>query len=255
MTSGSDEQQRKSFETRLSLIERLMAKNGRYALPARLGTEGSQVTDWDQAAMVGFYWSEGTATNAPVPLDGVAASGWAGFTTYHPGTDGQFRLLQEVRETRAAQSNRVWRRYSEGSTWTPWRTQGPFEGTTTRRNATVPAYLDQWFDTTDGKVYLGSKTGTWRQMEGTISAPLRAWDSVTGGNAGRTDSLTLPTVLEANEDVLMWLRTGGSGFTFMSQSTVTRNPTDTGVSVRLMQLMSSTTQAFTIGWRIEPVAV
>ena len=70
--------------------------------------------------------------------------------------------------------------------------------------------------------------------------------------AGRTASFNIPYILTANESVLVSQETGGSGFTNTAMIGIARNPTNTTITVRLTQLMSLTTQAFTVLWRIVP---
>lgn len=121
-----------------------------------------------------------------------------------------------------------------------------------------PSYWQMYFETDTQKMMVGSKTGTWRQFAGTASMPARAWDTTQSNGviiAGRTDNFTLPTVLENSEDVIVWSRSVGSGFGIVSLNGTARNPTNTVLSVRLMQLASLTTQAYGIGWQISPAAV
>lgn len=218
-------------------------------IPPQMTGSGKQVSNWDDAMDAGFYWSVGATNSPPVSPDGW----WMG--AVHRNSINN-RVMQTLHEAKGSTFVNGYCRYWNGSSWGEWQMQGagPFRGTTAERNLVIPGYLDEWYDETDQKVYLGSKSGTWRQKEGTITAPSRAWDTTDSSLAGRTDSLTLPTIIEPNEDILIWARSVGSGFGIVSQSAVTRNPNNTIVSVRLMQIMSLTTQPFSLGWRIEPVA-
>lgn len=240
-------------DQRIELLERRLARG---FLPERLQPNGAEVTDWNEATAVGFYWCENTALNAP------RADRFVGEVFVVGGGALAGRIVQEVRiPTNSIQGAATWRRVYDG-TWRPWYiVQSTMRGTAAERAVTVPRYWDFWQDTDGSQVmYVGGKSGAWRQYAGSVVAPSRAWDTVQGAAgaallAGRTDSLTLPTVIEANEDILIWLRTTGSGFGVMGQSAVTRNPTNTIVAVRLMQLMSHSTQAYSLGWQIAPVAV
>ncbi|QBI98123.1 minor tail protein [Microbacterium phage Fireman] len=242
-----------SILRRLTLVERRVSKTPG-GLPARLGPEGQEVTDWNLALAPGFYWSVAGATNAPPST--TVLSGVVGVSM----SSGTAVVFQDVRAGADPYQATSYRRYrSSTGTWTPWRLNGRGRGPSTLRTAIQPQYLDEWYDTTTLANYLGSKSNTWRQSEGTVNASARAWDTTqTSGSvnlAGRTDSLTLPTVLEANEDVLVWARTVGSGFGFVSLNGTVRNPTNTVITVRFMQIMSLVTQGYTLGWKIVPAAV
>ena len=247
----------RNLRNRVTSLERRIAR-GTFQLPGRLGATGAEVTDWNDAVNVGFYWSENTAAHAPF------ADRFIG-QVFVMGGDGPLagRLVQEVRiPTTGTQGQLTWRRFYSGGVWSAWGAlDSKMTGTAAQRLqiAPSPRYWDFWYDTDTQKMMVGSKSGTWRQYAGSIVAPTRAWDTTQSSGAvnlaGRTDSFTLPTVIEASEDIKVFTRSVGNGFGVISVSVVTRNPTNTVVSLRLMQLMSVAQQSYALGWEIVPSAV
>lgn len=237
--------------------ERLDLLEGRIGLlPDRLSTSGAELTDWNEAISPGFYWSVGAA-NSPIPDDAGSGSWWSGLVYVHPGDEVGPRIFQEAREARGAQSGRVFRRYYNGTSWQAWElADGIRRGTGARRLATTPRYWDFWQDT-DGSqlLYVGSKSGTWRQFSGNATSPAAAW-STSQGTApaavvvGRSDTLTIDTVLEANETLRLVPTSIGNGFGNAATASVTKNLTNTSVVVRMTQIGSATTQQFTFSWEI-----
>lgn len=130
----------------------------------------------------------------------------------------------------------------------------PTEGLSTARPAN-PHYWQFYFETDTQTMMVGSRSGTWRQYAGSATNSARSWDTTQTNIAGRTDTFTLPTVLENTEDVIVWSRSVGSGFGIVSLNGTARNPTNTVVTVRFMQLMSLTIQGLVIGWQISPSAI
>lgn len=143
---------------------------------------------------------------------------------------------------------------------TDWIEQIPpmLAGTAAQRAATTSRYWQFWRDT-DGTelLYVGNRSGGWRQFCGTHSWPAAAWattQSVTGLSlAGRTINATLPTVLEPDERIFAQLIAGGSGFTFIGPNSITPNANDTTFNFRYMQIMSTDTQAGSIYWQIAKI--
>jgi hypothetical protein len=135
--------------------------------------------------------------------------------------------------------------------------RGVRSGPTALRTEITPKYWDFWLDTDDGHMYVGSKSGTWRQYSGSTAAAAAAWDTINGTGtaalAGRTVNITIPTVLETTETLLFQAGSVGSGFGFLSGVSVTRNPTNTTLTVRFMQIMSTATQSFSVNWEIIPL--
>lgn len=131
-------------------------------------------------------------------------------------------------------------------------------GTAAQRAATTSRYWQFWRDT-DGTelIYVGDRSGGWRQFCGTHTWPAAAWattQAVTGLSlAGRTINATLPTVLEPDERIFAQLIAGGSGFTFIGPNSVTPNENNTAFNFRYMQIMSTDTQAGSIYWQIAKI--
>lgn len=246
-----------AHERRITLLERRLARTPS-GLPERLGPAGAEVTDWNDAILPGFYWGLTTATNGP--LTGLEFIGTVSIKP-SPSTGIQ-RVVQDLTypTTDPARNVMTFRRVLNiaTGTWTAWRlVEGKGYGPTSERTQITPNYLDEWYDSTDGFVYIGSKTGTWRRKSGTGSSAATAWDSTGSSgtviNAARTFSATIPTVLETSETLTLTLISGGSGFTFLSMNTLTRNPTNTSITCRYGQLFSTTTQACTFVWTVTPI--
>lgn len=105
----------RSLRNRVTSLERRISR-GTYQLPDRLSPTGAEVTDWNDATSVGFYWSENTAANAPF------ADRFLG-QVFVMGGDGPIagRLVQELQiPTTGVQGRMVWRRYFSGGAWTAW---------------------------------------------------------------------------------------------------------------------------------------
>lgn len=145
----------------------------------------------------------------------------------------------------------VWRRLGTSGT-----TPHIQRGTALDRAATTSTYWDMWQDTDGAQLlYVGNKSGGWRQFSGNVISPTAAWATTQGTApaaiiAGRTDTLTLDTVLEPNENLIVTATSVGSGFGTVSLNGVVKNPTNTQITVRLMQLGSTTTQQFSMAWHI-----
>lgn len=242
--------------TRIGEVRSLAQKAAGLASAGRISPEGQMVTDWNLATTAGFYWSI-SAANAPVPDDAGSGIWWSGVVTYHPGNSAGVRIFQEVREGRQATSTRTFRRYFNGTSWSAWESvDGIRRGTGARRAASPSKYWDFWQDT-DGtqSLYVGNKSGGWRKFSGSGTSPDAAWSTTQGTApaaiiAGRTATVTLDTVLEANEHLILTGTSIGSGFGIVTLNGVVKNPTNTVATIRFMQLGSTTTQQFSFAWQI-----
>ncbi|QHB37029.1 hypothetical protein QDA00_gp74 [Microbacterium phage Matzah] len=238
--------------SRLLRVERRLSVRG--GLPARLGPNGAQVTDWNLATEAGFYWSEAAALNNPV---GNVATG---VVTVKPNGANP-RVLQEVYFPTATDSarGRSWRRVLDISTgvWSAWTRVGnaPWNGTAAQRAATPSQYWEFWQDTDgDQGLYVGNKTGGWRRFSGVDGAAAGAWamNSTSGAvtTVGRTVTFTIPTVLETTETLLVADTNTGTGYGISAVTAVVRNPTNTALTMRHMQLGSTVQQSLSIAWQI-----
>lgn len=129
-------------------------------------------------------------------------------------------------------------------------------GTTTQMNAATSQYWDFWYNTTDDKVYVGNKSGGWRRYSGTVLSAETGWATTSGSTlAGRTAVFTLPTVLESNETILVQIdpSVSTSGYNFLGATGLIRDPTNTKINVRFMQIMSLKTQPMPVLWQIVPI--
>jgi len=124
-------------------------------------------------------------------------------------------------------------------------------GTAAERAATTSTYWQFWQDTDNGgHLYIGDKAGGWRLYSGQETVAAGSWQTASSPFWGRTVSITLDTVLEDNEVIMMTTTSVSSGFGSISPTTLTRNLTETVVSVRHTQMASGTTNPFTAVWHI-----
>lgn len=217
-----------SVEERLADLE---SRRNSTILPGRLMQDGQEVDDWDEATRVGYYWS---------------ADGYVGQVLRSPSG-----IVQQRQKVAPAQSRMETRSFD--SSWSPWRREdGLFRGTALERAATPPAYWDMWQDT-DGsqRLYVGSKTGTWRRFSGEVAFAAKAWDMSANPLWGRTDITSLPTVLETNETLVVTATTGGTSYSALVVASIVVNPTDTEVTTRLTQFVFSSTQPYAYAWAIQ----
>lgn len=129
-------------------------------------------------------------------------------------------------------------------------------GTAAQRAATTSKYWQFWLDT-DGsqKLYVGNKSGGWRQYCGETTVPAGGWSSTSSGLiAARTPNVTVPTVLLTTETLLASATSVGTGFGAISLTALTRNASNTTASFRQMQFLNTTaTNAFTFAWCVSPM--
>lgn len=127
-------------------------------------------------------------------------------------------------------------------------------GTAAQRAATTSKYWQFWLDT-DGsqKLYVGNKTGGWRQYSGKATVAAGGWTSTNSNMAGRAVNFTLPTVILPTEEIQISAVDVGNGFGLATLVTTTRNTGNTVISVRQMQLLSYATNPLTITWNVVPV--
>lgn len=134
------------------------------------------------------------------------------------------------------------------------REVGPlnFSGTAAERTLQEARFGDLWYDTDgDQLVWKGASDGAWRRLSGRASVSAGAWATTAGGNAGRTVSWTLPTVIEDTETIAISPRAVGSGFGDFSLNGVGASSGGvTVISTRHTQLMSTATNGGSISWWI-----
>lgn len=131
-----------------------------------------------------------------------------------------------------------------------------YSGTAAEREALTPAPPGALWQTTDNNegLYSASPTGTWRLHEGIATAAGGSW--AIGGSSGpltmyaRTVVITIPTILSANETVMVSHMENSSGYTFVSLASVVRNTTNTAITLRHMIFGSVNQLALTVSWRI-----
>lgn len=190
------------------------------------------------------------ARNYPAARAGyLESSGNRGSST----AGGGYQRYVDYQEPR-----RVWVRTKVSGTWGDWVLESDASGPSSLRTGSnfKSTYWRMWFDTDTNKMMVGDKSGGWRLFTGSATAATKAWDTtqaVTGmAMAGRTEGLTIPTVLEAHEELILTARSIGSGYGFVSLTGITRNPTNTIATVRFMQIMSTAQQSLVVTWQIAP---
>lgn len=103
----------RSLKNRVTSLERRLAR-GSYQLPPRLQQTGEQVTDWNDAVQVGFYWSTATAANRPpvaLPLVGQV---------FYNADAGIIEQVLTTPSTNEPLRNVTWRRVYSGGSWSAW---------------------------------------------------------------------------------------------------------------------------------------
>lgn len=108
-----DEALLRAYQRRITLLERRLSRGGGGALPDRLAPSGQQVTDWNNATEVGFYYGTGAA-NAPSP-----STWFTGIVEY----DGLHnRIIQTLHNATATATNQreEQRRVFASGVWSVW---------------------------------------------------------------------------------------------------------------------------------------
>lgn len=115
--------QGRETDMRLTLLERRLASAG---IPERLGPNGQEVLDWNDATAAGFYWGYGAANHPASPTDypGTNHTWWVGQVQVFPHETGA-RIKQMVTRPNYPEG---WEfaRYSTdgGATWGAWKNIG-----------------------------------------------------------------------------------------------------------------------------------
>ena len=174
----NDKEQRENFETRIRYLERVISRNGRYALPDRLNPSGARTTDWNTAIWDGFYWCDSSAANRP------AGQSWlVGFVLRNEMPNWR-RVVQTVWQPLAGGSfpyQRTWRRVGTVSdadptsvTWGSWNNDLAFPnwpdvGTLQMSNDGVPGTWSSGWGHHYGSNWGGvnyTRRGGWANING-----------------------------------------------------------------------------------------
>lgn len=155
--------------------------------------------------------------------------------------------LARLNGTLYVRSNGAWVRLTDLV-----RQAGPstYRGTTSERNSKSAMFGDIWYDTTDSKVYKGRTNGSWTQLSGRIDFPEASWDHQVTSIYARSATQYVPTILESNETLEVTSAKVGTGFAFVSTSTVAPEETQTLLVCRFAQLLNASLQPFSVNWRI-----
>lgn len=251
-------------DQRIELLERRLARG--FALPERIAGDAKLLSTEDLDAVLESGWSVQVANADATLARHYPAEGRAGFLEViysSQGFGGDF-VMQRYTDFQFSQPGRgngaIWVRSRYNGTWYPWKriSTGPGAGPSSQKPAD-PAYWEMYFETDTNNMMVGSKSGTWRRFSGKAvhGDSSTAWANTSGTTmAGRTNVFTLPTVLESTETLLVQIdpSVSTSGYNFVGVTGLVRNPTNTEVNVRFMQLMSLTTQPMPILWQIVPAA-
>ncbi|WP_024357815.1 hypothetical protein [Leucobacter chironomi] len=128
-----------------------------------------------------------------------------------------------------------------------------FAGPPAKRQALYPAPPgSRWKDTTGSRaLWSPAPDGTWRRHQGTHTAPAAAWsDNFQGGIHLRTITAVIPTVLAADETMMVTLANDAGTFAMVSLDRVERGPASTTLTLRYMQVMNSSPSGCRIAWQI-----
>lgn len=110
------------FERIMQRLEALETRLGRI-LPGRLGPQGVEITDWDDATAVGFYWGRPSIPNSPE----MSTSSFSG-VVYYDGNPTPTRLMQEawvITDPVSGRGSLTWRRVHVNGAWTAWALDDP----------------------------------------------------------------------------------------------------------------------------------
>lgn len=127
-----------------------------------------------------------------------------------------------------------------------------FVGTSAQRLALDPAPAGaMWQDTDNGeKLWSTAPNGKWRRHEGIATFAAGGWSTAATNIYYRTQTVTIPTVLAANESILVAFAFT-SGNSWVSVNGITRNATDTVLSLRILQISTTAVQVSgDISWRV-----
>ena len=130
-----------------------------------------------------------------------------------------------------------------------------FRGTAAQRSSTTSSYWQHWVDTTPPYgVYVGDWGGGWRPFSGIHTAPAGSWSFVSSDSTivGRTITVALPIRIEPGETLQISSTGTGSGFGLLSLTGLASNATNTTITLRHMQLGSTTLNAASFVWTIVP---
>lgn len=253
--------QGRDIQEKLEALERRVAVGTPlpppFVLPDRLGAaQGGYTLSVDSMIDSGWYATIPSTPGVHPPYQVTADPAYWVIEVINGGS----RSVQIARPW--ARTSPVWQRWrnlpGDGS-WTAWDRldRAAMSGAKALRQLTRANYGDTWYETDTKLTMIGNLSNGWRQKYGQVTFASRAWDvsSTSALLAGRTDSVTLPTVLESHETLNVWMTSAGGGYDFCSISSITRNSSNTVLAVRLMQILAVATQTLSVGWEVVPAAV
>lgn len=100
----------------------------------------------------------------------------------------------------------------------------------------------------DQQLWSAAPNGDWRPHEGIATVPSGAFTG-TSPVLYRTQNITLPIVLSADETLQVTLATA-TYYSFISCYGITRGVSSTTVQLRHLQIANSTPDTMTVAWRI-----
>lgn len=129
------------------------------------------------------------------------------------------------------------------------------EGTSAERLALDPAPAGAIWKDSDvaGRLWSTSPAGKWRLHEGRISDIARPWTAIASPVWGRTITFSVPTVLAANEELAIWAGQHAGAWVTVTNGGITRNPTDTTLTVHAARLLNGGETAINVLWRVVAV--
>ena len=126
-------------------------------------------------------------------------------------------------------------------------------GTAAQRAGTTSVYWQQWIDTDgDQKLWVGDRSGGWRQMTGVKHIPAGPWSTNLPDQllAGRTVAFNIGSQIEPGEDLMISALAVGTGFGFVSLVGVGNFPGSATVTIRHMQIGAVTENGIAVAWQI-----
>lgn len=224
-----------------ALIRRANMYSGTVAQRTAFITAANGVLWYDTDGTNNIWVRENNAwVSASNLMRGTSAQRTAALTSVKDG--------QRWQDTNGTRSEYI----KTGTAWQQYSSGGIRFGLASERALTTARFGEFWQDTDGSKfVWKGRTDGSWTRASGTGTDGTKAWDTTSGGTlAGRTISVTLPCVLEANETLLVQSTSIGSGFGFISVASIIKNASNTVLNMRFMQIISTTQQALGYVWQI-----
>lgn len=248
----------RAHERRIKLLERRVTKTP-LGLPVRLAADAFELTTENLNDLTDSGWYAQTKTANVSEARNYPPGSRAGMLEVVKTTSGDGFVMQRYTDYQFSAPGSItrfiWVRNFYNGGWYPWRRIGNQSRGPSGSKPAAPQYWEFYYETDTRNMMVADKSGNWRRYAGRATHATTAWSNVNGTTmAGRTNVFTLPTTLEPDETLMVQIDPAvtTSGFNFIGVTGLVRNPANTQVNVRLMQLFSTTTQPMPIVWQIVP---